>query len=124
MTKKINNVLGIFVLTALSLGFTASAQGATYHYVNTSGGISSVNASSSQEAIRIATNLAPHSGVILVDGNSTVVNTNNYNVQGDGLYVYEYINTSGQVQSITANSPQEAIRMANNLATHSGVIVR
>ena len=36
---------------------------------------------------------------------------------------YLYVNTSGNLQNIEANNPTEAIAIASNIATHSGVMI-
>jgi hypothetical protein len=44
-------------------------------------------------------------------------------VTGNGTYLYQYINTSGQLFSVRANSAQEALNTAYQLGVHSGVML-
>ena len=123
MTHKINMMLGLFAVTALTLGFSGIANAATYQYVSTSGVVNSVAANSPTEALAIASNLGLHSGVMLVSDTTEVIN-GDYVAQGQGANVYMYINTSGQVSFVSANSVQEALATAYNLGMHSGVMLK
>jgi len=129
MNNKTNIVLGLFAVTALTLGFANFANAATYQYINTSGQLSTLTANSSQEALATASKLSLHSGVILLDYNTPSLSNNDadtsgQDVQGQGLYVYQYVNTSGNLLSVAADSPQAAMLKANNIAPHSGVMLQ
>jgi len=113
-------VLGLFMVSALTLGSYGVLNAATYQYINTQGQLESISADSATEALRTASNLGSHSGVILAS-NATVEVTTVPN--GSGSNWYMYVNDSGTVITISANSPAEAFSKAINLATHSGVML-
>jgi len=114
-------VLGLFVVTALSLGSYGVLNAATYQYVNTQGQLESISADSATEALRTASNLGSHSGVMLVSNVTVQVVTTTSN--GSNSNWYMYVNDSGVVITLSANSPAEAFAKAVNLATHSGVML-
>jgi len=129
MKNKINVVLGLSMVTALVLGFANFASASTYQYVNASGQLSSVIANSPQEAMAEASSLGFHSGVMLVSNSTNTIKTNqvvtdNDYITGQGSNVYLYINSSGQLSSVRANSAQEAIVTATALGLHSGVMLK
>ncbi|MEX0930902.1 MAG: hypothetical protein WDZ68_01275, partial [Candidatus Paceibacterota bacterium] len=76
------------------------------------------------EAIQIAPNIALHSGVMLVavGGGDLNIDTN-AGTGTDGLHTYGYIDMQGLLQTVTAQSPEEAIRLASNIDPHSGVVL-
>lgn len=125
MKNKKNIVLGLLIMTALTLGVTDLVRANTYQFINTSGELKSFTANSSDEALRTAYQLAVHSGVRLVSDNNVnndfVVDNNNV-VYGQGSNLYQYINTSGELSTVRANTPEEAIRTAYQLGAHSGVM--
>ena len=116
MKSIITSILGMAVLAVLPITTFAS----TYQYVNTDGNVQSINANSPAEAL-LAYNIAHTSGVILLsDSNSSVVFTVNSPVVS-GSNTYLYVNTSGNVQSVSANSPAEALEVSN-IGANSGVM--
>lgn len=117
---KKNIIFGLVAVFVATFGIVNFANAETYQFISTSGQLSSVNADNPQEAIDTASRLALHSGVILVDSNHVV---NNLITNGQGSYLYHFINTSGQLSAVRADNPQEAIRIASQLAMHSGVIL-
>jgi hypothetical protein len=121
MTKKINfSTIGFGVLFMTALAFSTQAvDAATYIYVTSSGQISSVSANNATEALAMAPNMAAHSGVMLTNGTPIQMPVQNIAQYGQ----YAYVNTSGTVVFISANSPAEALANATNIATHSGVIL-
>ncbi len=61
------------------LALPAASFAATYAYVNTSGEVMSVEATSANQALMTAPNLAVHSGVMIIDS------TDDTAVVGDGV---------------------------------------
>lgn len=114
-------VFGMFLSTNIALG-------ATYLFVNTSGNLQSIEANNPTEAMALATNKALHSGVMLVTGTSMPTTPTptptptNPTPTGTGLYTYMFVDTSGNLRTINANSPTEAMNLAPNKALHSGVM--
>jgi len=123
MTKK----LSLFALVA-TLVLPAVSLAATYHYVDTSGTVRSVEATSATDAMNNAVNMAPHSGVALdqgvldsgdkVTGGGTMSTGNSTPVANQ----YHYVDVTGTVRNITASSPAQALALAVNKDPHSGVI--
>ena len=127
-------IIGLAVLTLTILGLTSSAFAATYQYVDTAGNLRSVEANSPEQALAIAPNIGIHSGVDLYSG--TALNSTTYtgNYTGSGLAsnqdtgvtynatTYQYVNTSGQLQTIPATNAEQAFSLATNIAPKSGVI--
>jgi len=118
MNNKIKIILGILVLTFVTLGFVGITEAATYNFINTSGKLGTIVANNPQEAINQAYQLGAHSGVILV----FTANSNQPNL-GEGSFIYQYVNTSGSLITIRANSPKDAFAKAYELGIHSGVIL-
>ena len=114
MNNKKYTILAMSAL--LMFGLTTFADAATYEYVNTNGTISTINADSADQAITTATNRAMGSGVILVTGNESVV-TSSTNTQ------FGYVNESGVVVTVDANTSSQAFSESNNISDHSGVIL-
>ncbi|MES2225368.1 MAG: hypothetical protein V4480_00980 [Patescibacteria group bacterium] len=70
-------LLGIFALAALVAVPAAASHAATFAYVNTSGEVSSVEATTATTALSTAPNIAMHSGVMqLSDTNDSILNDN------------------------------------------------
>lgn len=126
MTTKNTTILTVATLTVVSLFsigvVNAFAAEEAYLYVDTSGAISSEIAENPSEAIVDANNIKTHSGVILASsyyalaGESTVTYTGT-----GGANLYAYIAADGSMRYVTANSTQEALATAPNIALHSGV---
>lgn len=106
------------LIGTVGLTLPALTSAATYSYVTTSGEVWTVEASSAEEAIRIAPDRHATSGVALevtadvVDGD---VSTD--------MTTYQYISVSGEVESVEARSAAEALVRAQAKATTSGVIM-
>lgn len=115
--KQLTTVFGAF---ALLLAPTASFA-STYQYIGTDGDLHSVEASSASSALSLATNLALHSGVILVGSDGRISETDG-TVRMSGTF-FQYVDTSGNLQSIDAGNASIAIAKAPNIALHSGVIL-
>ncbi|MBA3789156.1 hypothetical protein H0X32_02030 [Patescibacteria group bacterium] len=105
----------ILLSAVLVLSLPASAFAATYDYVNTSGALQSVVASTPEQALITAPNIALHSGVILDTGTVVVAPTGT-------MSLYEYVAIDGNLSTVQANSPTQAFALATNIALHSGVM--
>lgn len=107
-------------LSLLILPLVTSAN--TYQYVNTSGNLQTIEASTPGAAISNASNIAYNSGVIAgtisAIGGSYEPVTNS-----SGSNLYQFVDMQGNVKSIYANSASLAIANAVNIALHSGVIL-
>ena len=103
-----------FVLvTLLGLGLPVTSLAATFEYVNASGALQSVAADSPTQALALATNSDPHSGVMQVSGTvSTAGATSSY----------EYVTQQGTVSTVQANDPSQALTLATGIDPHSGVM--
>jgi hypothetical protein len=123
-TMKTKIILGLMVMFGALSFFSASALAATYQYVNTAGNIQRVEAVSAEQALAIAPNRAVHSGVMLYSNlPMTITYVNNNDSLATVSYVtYQYVNTSGQIQSVVAANPTQAFSLATNIALHSGVM--
>ncbi|MEX1014227.1 MAG: hypothetical protein WDZ80_03650 [Candidatus Paceibacterota bacterium] len=109
--------MGLILFVTLMFSNIAFAE--TYTYVNTSGDLQNIEASSPTEAINNATNRETDSGVMTASFNSGIV----YGISTyTGSNVYWYVNTSDNLQTIIANSPTEAINNATNIKHDSGVM--
>ncbi|MBA3733175.1 hypothetical protein H0W91_02235 [Patescibacteria group bacterium] len=112
------------------LSFAPSIFAATYQYVDTSGNMKTIIADNPQMALANAVNIAPHSGVIsttIVSSTPVTVvvtpTTTTAVVLGIcNSNIYNYVDTSGTLQSVTASSASVALSNAINIAPHSGVI--
>jgi len=98
----------------------------TYQYVDTNGNLQMTVASTPLEAIETAPNRAPHSGVMEVgvggEGNA-FVSTNTVNVGTAGTEVYAYVSVNNSVKTIVASNPDQAIEIAPDRMSNSGVIL-
>lgn len=109
----------VIALGVLSLGINSVSAQEAYQYINTSGELQTIVAETPTQAIANAYNIAPTSGVLLVGGigGGDPVTTPTYSG-----YFYQFVNTSGNIGSVYASSPEAAINTATNIAQHSGVI--
>lgn len=115
--KQLTTIMGAFaLLLAPAVSFAN-----TYQYIGTDGDLHIVEATSASVALTTASNLALHSGVILVGSDGKITETDG-TVRMSGTF-YQYVNTSGNLQSIDASSASVALVSASNIATHSGVIL-
>ena len=90
---------------------------ATYEYVNTTGSVQSEVANNPTQALSAPANIAPTSGVILVSTDDST------NVVAYGNNTYEYVNTSGNLQTVLANNATQALSAPTNMALTSGVVL-
>ncbi len=112
--------LAVVLLGAAYSSNVAFAEGEnTYMYVNTSGNVMTEVATNPAEALREAENIAPHSGVILIDNNPSVAAVAVDNQDE----MYGYVDINGNLQTEVAETPREAINEAERIAPHSGVIL-
>lgn len=123
------------ILGAAVLLSPAAAFAATYHYVDQFGVVQSVEADSASEAFMLATNIDENSGVTLDTGtldegemvavDATV--TGGGEVLGTGGADYDsyvYVDVTGTVQSVEADSAMEAfIDAAPVIHPNSGVAI-
>ncbi len=118
--KKITNYMKALVLTAtvLAVGFPTFSYAATYAYVNQSGQVNTVVASTPAQAIALAYNISAHSGVMLIDGSTGAVLGATY-----GTATYAYVNQAGTVIAISANSSADAFAKAIGIDENSGVML-
>jgi len=111
--------IAIFALPAASLANT-------YHFVDTSGDLQSINADSSNRALATAPELGVHSGVVLISeggiGGAALPDDNTSTHSSSDNY-YQFINTSGDIQGLWASSPSIALNTAYQLGIHSGVVL-
>jgi len=115
--------LGLAIIGVLTLGLPHLSQAATYAYVNTSGTVLNVTANTSAGAIATAPNIGMHSGVMLIDNTNYSYNAPTAPATGGALSGYLYVNSSGQVVHVNSDTSAEAFADANNIATHSGVMI-
>ena len=102
----------VFV-TLLGLGLPITSMAATFEYVNASGALQSVAADSPTQALALATNSDPHSGVMLESGAIPPTGATSS---------YEYVNVQGAVSMVEANDPSQALALATGIDPHSGVM--
>ncbi len=112
----------LFSTTLLLLPVATFA--ASYQYIDTGGTVRTVSAESSSEAVQLATNIDPHSGIMpasgsLSSGDNVVVTPTP--TASDGTQLYHYIDRNGVVQDVRARSAAEAMSLAVNMDSHSGV---
>lgn len=123
-----NSLVSVLALGAIAVVPLAS-MAATYHYVDTSGTVRTIEAANSTDAMAMATNRDPQSGVALDMGvlesgdsvNGTGTNTVTVTTTGSGNS-YHYVDTSGIVRTVVAASAAAALAAAVNIAPHSGVV--
>lgn len=122
MKKNIKNTIGasVFAAVILALGFPAFSFASTYQYVNQSGQLSAVIADTGEGAIAIAPGISAHSGVILVSGNGS---TGAVLGATYGTATYAYVNQSGTVIAISADSSAIAFANAFGIDENSGVML-
>lgn len=114
--------MSVSVLLAITVyGLPKNVDAATYAYINSSGNLVYVQANSSDGAFTNSTNIAMHSGVMLIGSASTVspVIVNNQSFSTG----YMYVNSFGTVIRVDANSSDGAFTNSANIAPHSGVMM-
>jgi len=109
-------VLSVFLFSGI-----ASAE--KYLYVNTSGNLQNIEANNPTEAIAIASNIATHSGVVLDDNTSLSMGGIGGFIFSATSNTYLFVDTNGNLRTVVANNFTEAIAIASNIATHSGVMI-
>jgi hypothetical protein len=115
---------GIFLsATLLALPLTGFA--ATYDYIDADGTVQTVSANDASEALAQADDKDMHSGVMLHDGLLDAGDTV-FGIGGSGdasvaSSGYQYVDTNGVVQEVSATNAAEAFQMATNIDEHSGV---
>lgn len=110
---------GALAVSLLILG-SSIAFAQSFYYVNTTGTLRSVEADTPTLAIATAPNIAYNSGVIVADEYRDLVDEESFGT-GGGEQTYAYIDRDGDVRTVRANSPSEALAVAQDIAPHSGV---
>lgn len=120
MKKLFLSALAIAAVTVLP----EASYAATYHYVDTSGTVRTVEADNANDAMQMAVNRDPNSGVTLdtgvLESGDTVVDTGGTTNAGT-TDEYHYVDSSGIVQTIMAPSALAALSAAVDISAHSGV---
>ena len=115
-------------LSAILLALPAASFAATYHYVDTTGTVRTIEAANAADAFTNATNIAPHSGVgldqgILESGDTIPVSTAAGMTHSGDPESYRYVDVNGTVREVVATSPSAALMMATDRDPNSGVLV-
>lgn len=97
-----------------------------YHYIDMTGTVQTIEASSASSALQNAPGIAPTSGVAvdrgLLDEGDSVLGVSG-EVGGSGGNEYHYVDVTGTVQTLPAVSAQAALQNAPGIAPTSGVAV-
>src|SRR3989344_833484 len=127
MKKNIKNSIKASALTVaiLAMILPAFSYAATYAYVSQSGQVNTVVADTSASAIMNAPNISIHSGVMLVSasGGTGAVLGANTTTTTYGTKTYAYVNQSGVVITISADSSAMAFANAVNIDENSGIML-
>lgn len=102
-------------------GFPVFAFGATYSYVTNAGTLATVEASNPTQAIAIAPNIHPNSGVMLQSESAPQLQFG-ANL-GAGSNTYRYVDMNGNLRTVTASSAAQALMIAPNIHPNSGVML-
>jgi len=126
MKKNIKNSIKASALTVaiLAMILPAFSYAATYAYVSQSGQVNTVVANTSASALMNAPNISLHSGVMLVStngGTGAVLGANTTTTYGTRTYAY--VNQSGVVITISADSSAMAFANAVNIDENSGIML-
>jgi hypothetical protein len=120
--KLISGLFGFVLIFALTfVSFSSVSEAASYGYINTSGNLVYVEANSFTDAFAKSSNIAMHSGVILV-GYSNVFYPNIPQPNLGNITGYLYVNDSGVVTWVDANTSAGAFFGSVDIANHSGVM--
>ena len=112
-------LIGTLAIAALVAVPTAGIA-ATYQYVDVNGNVSAVTADSASQALTVS-NLHPESGVMLAtNGGVTMTGIITGSPAAAGTYLY--VNTSGGLSAVQANSAAQAMTVSN-LHPDSGVML-
>lgn len=123
VTSSVTLALAVAMIGLFAFSFPAISNAATYAYVNTSGAVVNTTANSPSIAIATAPNIALHSGVILVNSNSNITAAPVVTTSGEQQIGYLYVNASGEVVYVDANSSADAFSGSINIGSHSGVML-
>jgi hypothetical protein len=121
MTKALLGLASIMAVAIPALSFAH-----TYHYVSVSGEVKAVEADTAAEAIMTPSDIHPNSGVAIDRG--LIEPGMNLNAPGvplgtGGGNIYAYVDITGAVETIVAQSPTMAIASATNIHPNSGVAI-
>jgi hypothetical protein len=130
--------LTFFVAAILiGLGLPMLSYAATFHYVDLTGEIGSIEAPNASVALATAPDIHPNSGVVLdaglleegdnafafgVGGDADVAGVS-ISVVSDGLITFQYVDVNGDVDSVEARNATEAMLLADNIHPNSGVYI-
>ena len=92
---------------------------ATYQYVDVNGNMQLEAASNSTEALQTAPDIHPNSGVLEVSESEAILMVST----DSDTEVYGYINTNGDLDMQVAETPFEAMDLAPNIMSNSGVML-
>lgn len=124
-TGFLNSIImaGLALALVVALAFPMFSYAATYAYVNTSGQLSITNANSAQDAISNTSNLGLHSGVMLIHSGIGGMEPAQNVYTSNQTTRYGYVNSSGVVTFVNANSSNGAFADSVNISEYSGVIL-
>lgn len=127
-------VLGFAAFFLLTSGIVFGAT-ESYLYVSQTGVVKEVSADSVSEAFEKASDIAFHSGVMIVDENRDLAMKGDYvpvgvGANADAKYaiggsednLYFYVDNNGDLKPVVADTPEEAIAIAPNRDPNSGVL--
>jgi hypothetical protein len=117
--KKVFAMLGAAVLIS-----PVVATAATYNYVDMTGMVESIEASSPMQAMTLATDIHPRSGVALdeddMDAGTAIGGSGD--TSGGTANTYHYVTVDGEVKTVSAPSAAQVLMMSD-IHPHSGVAV-
>lgn len=116
------------IVSAAMMALPAATFAATYHYVDTTGTVRTIEAPNAAAAFDNAANIAPHSGVtldqnLLETGDQIPIATAAGMTTSGGMASYRYVDTNGTVREVVAASPSAALMLATDRDPNSGVLV-
>lgn len=116
-------IFSLLIVTAFTVGLPSQSHAASYGYVNTSGNVVEVFAGSVEGAFANSVNIAEHSGVILIDGQTSREMAGNQNPTYNHSSGYMYVNDTGEVTHVNANTSSGAFTGSINISDRSGVML-
>ncbi|MEI8062166.1 MAG: hypothetical protein WCG97_02605 [bacterium] len=91
----------------------------TFAYVDVNGNLGSVDAANANQALTVS-NIAYNSGVVLLGGSVTMSGL--ISSPQSSVGTYQYVDVSGKISAVQANSPEQALTVSN-IASNSGVVL-
>lgn len=119
MTKTLLALAGVVAVTVPAVTLAQ-----TYHYVSVEGDIEAIEADTAAEALVMAPDIHPNSGVaedrgLLEEGMDADVPVGGTG----GANMYAYVDITGEVETITAPNPSVAITAPADIHPNSGVAI-